>query len=98
MQVNYLIAYWLAFGLCCPCQLENASKKIASPEQAAEADIDGDDSGDSGDDMMDDVETVPREEEKVELTADQQADLDDGWGVVVKSTRGRVKQVMPGQE
>ena len=48
--------------------------------------------------MMDDVETVPREEEKVELTADQQADLDDGWGVVVKSTRGRVKQVMPGQE
>jgi len=32
----------------------------------------------------------------VELTEDQQADLDDGWGVVVKSNKGRVKQVMPG--
>jgi hypothetical protein len=46
--------------------------------------------------MMEDADAVSREEEKVELTEEQQADLDDGWGVVVKSNKGRVKQVMPG--
>ena len=33
----------------------------------------------------------------MELSEEQQADLDDGWGVVVKSNKGRVKQVMAGQ-
>ena len=32
----------------------------------------------------------------MELSEEQQADLDDGWGVVVKSNKGRVKQVMAG--
>eukprot|EP00281_Chroomonas_sp_CCMP1168_P002539 CAMPEP_0206260068 /NCGR_PEP_ID=MMETSP0047_2-20121206/26869_1 /ASSEMBLY_ACC=CAM_ASM_000192 /TAXON_ID=195065 /ORGANISM="Chroomonas mesostigmatica_cf, Strain CCMP1168" /LENGTH=188 /DNA_ID=CAMNT_0053687081 /DNA_START=151 /DNA_END=714 /DNA_ORIENTATION=+ len=33
------------------------------------------------------------EPEQIELTAEQQADLDDGWGVVVKTSKGRVKKV-----
>eukprot|EP00277_Geminigera_cryophila_P039460 CAMPEP_0173101638 /NCGR_PEP_ID=MMETSP1102-20130122/36991_1 /TAXON_ID=49646 /ORGANISM="Geminigera sp., Strain Caron Lab Isolate" /LENGTH=192 /DNA_ID=CAMNT_0013995455 /DNA_START=77 /DNA_END=651 /DNA_ORIENTATION=- len=88
-------------------RLEEAQHMLSTPVasldacvgQPGEEDtvIDGDDSGDSDDDMMDDADAVPREEEKVELTEDQQADLDDGWGVVVKSNKGRVKQVMPGQ-
>ena len=32
----------------------------------------------------------------MELSTEQQADLDDGWGVVVKSNKGRTKHVMPG--
>jgi len=59
---------------------------------AADGEQDGGDSGGSDDDM-DEEEPAPREEERVELSAEQQADLDDGWGVVVKSNKGRVKQV-----
>ena len=37
--------------------------------------------------------------QKHTLTSDTrtQADLDDGWGVVVKSNKGRIKTVLPGQ-
>ena len=49
--------------------------------------------GERSDDGMDEEDPAPREEERVELSAEQQADLDDGWGVVVKSNKGRVKQV-----
>ena len=63
--------------------------------QPGEADAEGDDSGGSDDDMEEEEEAAPREEERVELSAEQQADLDDGWGVVVKSNKGRVKQVLP---
>lgn len=41
---------------------------------------------------MDKKKAATREEERVELSAEQQADLDDGWGVVVKSSKGRMKQ------
>lgn len=59
---------------------------------APDGELDGD-KGESSDDVMDEEDPAPREEERVELSAEQQADLDDGWGVVVKSNKGRVKQV-----
>jgi len=36
---------------------------------------------------------IPAEPETVELTAEQQQDVDDGWNVVVKTSKGRTKQV-----
>mmetsp|Transcript_19709 Transcript_19709/g.40193 ORF Transcript_19709/g.40193 Transcript_19709/m.40193 type:complete len:184 (+) Transcript_19709:16-567(+) len=57
----------------------------------AEGDGDSETDGEEGEDGMMDVEQ--REEEQVVLTEEQQADLDDGWGVVVKTNRGRRKEV-----
>ena len=38
------------------------------------------------------------EPDVVQLTAEQQADLDDGWGVVVKTARGRRKELSAGMD
>lgn len=56
----------------------------------AEGDADDSDSdGEGGDEAGEMMMEEEKEPEQVELTAEQQADIDDGWGVVVKTTRGR---------
>eukprot|EP00961_Rhodomonas_salina_P075282 1010060-Rhodomonas_salina.2 len=55
----------------------------------AEGDADDSDSdGEGGDEAGEMMMEEEKEPEQVELTAEQQADIDDGWGVVVKTTRG----------
>mmetsp|Transcript_24387 Transcript_24387/g.57944 ORF Transcript_24387/g.57944 Transcript_24387/m.57944 type:complete len:188 (-) Transcript_24387:43-606(-) len=63
----------------------------------AEGDADDSDSdGEGGDEAGEMMMEEEKEPEQVELTAEQQADIDDGWGVVVKTTRGRRTQVGAG--
>ena len=72
------------------CQ-ELLASPIASLDKCVKApnldsDAEGSSDGESGDD--DEMEEEP---ETVTLTEEQQADLDDGWGVVVKTSKGRNK-------
>eukprot|EP00960_Hanusia_phi_P033798 750648-Hanusia_phi.AAC.2 len=62
------------------------------------ADKQGEDSSDEGSDceMMEEEGESSAAPETVELTAEQQADIDDGWGVVVRTSKGRTKQVVGG--
>ena len=77
--------------------VDRSTPAVIVGQPDAEGEDDGRGNDDSDDAMMDAEEAAPREEEKIELSEEQQADLDDGWGVVVKSNKGRVKQVLPGQ-
>ena len=77
--------------------VDRSTPAVIVGQPDAEGEDDGRGNNDSDDAMMDAEEAAPREEEKIELSEEQQADLDDGWGVVVKSNKGRVKQVLPGQ-
>ena len=54
--------------------------------------------GSDEENMQDDGAGITREPDVVQLTAEQQADLDDGWGVVVKTTRGRRKEIPAGMD
>eukprot|EP00290_Baffinella_frigidus_P019825 CAMPEP_0180217458 /NCGR_PEP_ID=MMETSP0987-20121128/16963_1 /TAXON_ID=697907 /ORGANISM="non described non described, Strain CCMP2293" /LENGTH=184 /DNA_ID=CAMNT_0022177031 /DNA_START=14 /DNA_END=565 /DNA_ORIENTATION=- len=98
-EVSYLLCR--IYDLLAAGQLEEAQNLLASPiasldkcVKAPNFDSDAEESsaGESGDDD-DEMEEEPKVEEKVTLTEEQQADVDDGWGVVVKSNKGRTKMV-----
>ncbi len=69
----------------------------ASLDACVAASSDDDDDSDE-DEMQDGAGGVSREPEAIQLTAEQQADVDDGWGVVVKTTRGKRKEVVGGMD
>ena len=63
---------------------------------SSESDADSDEDDDDG--MQDAASASCREPEIVNLTQEQQADIEDGWGVVVRTTRGRRKEVVGGMD
>ena len=105
MQVSYLLCR--IYDLLAAGQLEEAQQLLASPiasldkcVKAPNFDSDAEESsgGESGDDDDEmEEEKEPKVEESVTLSEEQQADLDDGWGVVVKTNKGRTKTVGEGQ-
>ena len=77
--------------------MEEAQNLLKAPTASLDACIaassDEDDDSDE-EEMQDGAGGVSREPEAVQLTAEQQADVEDGWGVVVKTTRGKRKEVV----
>jgi hypothetical protein len=95
LQVSHLICR--LFALISAGNLEEAQSLLKAPTASLDACIEAssDEDSDCGEeDMQEDGADCPsREPDTVQLTAEQQADLDDGWGVVVKTTRGRRREL-----
>ena len=89
------------FTLISAGNVEEAQSLLKAPTASLDACVaasSDEDDGSDEEEMQDEAGGVTREPEAIQLTAEQQADVEDGWGVIVKTSRGKRKEVVGGMD